>query len=105
MQSTTNRQRREQALIVLHPDHLEFFAGKNVSVKIVRAPASFSLEMECRVEDVVELLLPPYWRRLYFPGYCRATETLRPLLPSTLARSVATGDLIRLLNGLKEAAA
>lgn len=105
MNPTTNRRRREQVLVVLHPDHCEAFAEKNVSVKIIRAPASFSPEKECLVEDIVEMLLPPFWRRLYFPGFCRASETLQPLLPSTLRRSIATQDLLKLLNQPGEAAA
>jgi len=102
---STERQKREKVLVVAHADnHLEIFAAKHVDVKIVRCPASFTDEMKGMAEDFVEQTLPPAWRSLYFPGFCRKSEMLRPLLPSTIQDAKLVRGLLKTLNSIGDAA-
>jgi len=98
---TRERPPREKVLIVAHSDgFLEVFGAKHVDVRIQRCLAAFSPEMEAVAEDCVELSLPPAWRSLYFPGFCRRSAMLRPLLPTTMRDAQQIRDLLRNLNGI-----
>ena len=69
------------------------------------APAAFNPDMEVMAEDYLEESLPPVWRSLYFPGYCRASAMLRPLLPTEIQDSKVVAELLKTLNSIGEAAA
>lgn len=90
---------RFAVLIVIQGDgHIEAFAERHVDVHVARVPVSFSREAEQTAEDVAELLLPPRFRELFRRDRLRAVGTTRPLLPTTLARAIATNDLIAALD-------
>jgi len=101
MDNNKKRPPREAVLIVLHADNfVEVFGKKNVNVRIVRCPASFSDGMAIVAEDVVERMLPHYWRKLYFPANVRATANARPLFPSVMAGAKQAETDIAVLNKL-----
>ncbi|QDS97704.1 hypothetical protein [Adhaeretor mobilis] len=92
---------RQHVLIVAHADgYLEVFGEKNLDIRISNIPLAHSREAERIAEDALELSLPRCYRQLYFPGKRRATATLMPLLPSTMARAKAVKRTIRQLNQL-----
>ena len=107
MQHTTSprRQPQEKVLIVGHADgYLELFGPEHITAKIVRCPVAFNAEMETMAEDFLELSLPPVWRSLFFPGYCRASAMLRPLLPTEIQDSKVVAELLKTLNSIGETA-
>ncbi len=98
-----SRPPRQRVLIVSHPDgHLEVYADENITAKIVRVPVADSREAERQAEEIVEMLLPQFWRQLYWPNKVRETGTTRPLSPSTLQRSFVVRDCLQRLNALAD---
>jgi hypothetical protein len=102
----TARQEQEKVLIVSYPDDfLELFGPKHITAKIVRCPAAFNSEMQRQAEGFLELSLPPAWRPLFYPGYCRASASLRPLLPTTIQDAKVVSKILRTLSKIEESAA
>lgn len=99
-QSTTERC---QLLVVQYPDYYEeYFSENNIAIRIERVPASHGLDGEKLAEDYLEKVLPPRWRKLYFPGNLKKATNVRPLLPSTIAESRFAQGMIDCLNQLAE---
>ena len=95
----TTALKREAVLIALHSDgFIEAFGEKNVDVRIASVPHCPSSEI--LAEDAFELLLPHRYRRLFWPVKIRATAMHRPLLSSTMARSIVVRDCITSLNDI-----
>ncbi len=91
------RPKREAVLIALHGDgYVEAYAERNVDVRIVTV--SHCPGAEALAEDTTELMLQHRYRQLYWPAKVRASAMHRPLLPSTIARSLVVRDCLTSLN-------
>ena len=100
MDCSRRRVPRQKVLILSHPDgHLEIF-GEAIDAHICRVPTASTIEAERQAEQVVEWLLPHRFRDLWQRDKLRAVGTSRPLLPSTLARSLATTKAVAALNSM-----
>ncbi|TWU24775.1 hypothetical protein [Bythopirellula polymerisocia] len=96
---TNSMQPRAAVLVVSHPNgHLEVFGDRHIVVHIARLPVANNIEAERIAQNVVEMLLDRPFLAVYRADKLRAVGTTRPLLPTVLARELATNELIRILN-------
>lgn len=93
--NSTAPSRPEPVLIVSQGDGTFDVHGSNINVHIVTAPYVGEPDPTPLVEDYVEANLSQYWRKLYYPGYVKATGCTKPLLPSKLAEADAVETLMR----------
>ena len=105
MDSTKKRPQRQAVLIVSHPDgYIEAFAEPHIDVRFARVPVAHSLDAEVVAEDLVELMLPARYRRLYFPAMRRTVGSTRPLTVDALLAAFGMMDATATLNAFEATA-
>ncbi|QEG34441.1 hypothetical protein [Bythopirellula goksoeyrii] len=96
---TKEKPQRAAVLILSHSDgHLEVFAERHIDVHLQRVPMADTIPGERLAEEVVEKLLPPRYRQLFWADKLRAVGSTGPLSSIVLARAMATNKLIGILN-------
>jgi hypothetical protein len=97
MDCKQKRPPRQKVVVKIDGELVRVF-GDNIDPIIIRVPVAHSVEAERQADEIVEMLLPLRFREICSADRLRAVGTTRPLFPSTLARSLATNELIGALN-------
>ena len=90
---------REAVLCVIHhTGEVELFAEPSVRLKVVHFPR-VKEELRGKAEEVVECELPIRYRRLYFPGKCRASgDVLLCMTPAERLNAMANMELVKVVS-------
>lgn len=105
-QSSTScpvRPKREAVLVVVHSNGwIQAFAERHVDIRIEMLPHSITTEAEVLAEEYVGLSLPKRYRDVYWPRLQRATDRMRLVLPSDIARRDWELDFLKALDSAGE---
>ncbi len=95
------RKRKRKVLIVCHPDnYLEVFGHYSLDVRFERVAQS-QPENANKAIDIMNQQLPDNWKKVYWPGFLRGSEMLRPLTAGTICDAQYMRVMLAKLNDEK----
>lgn len=91
---------RQPVLLLSHDDgYIEVFGDPTVvDVKIIRLPGGCSREYEPTADDVLGMLMPHRYRRVWRDDYLRANGSTRPLHAAVMQNALGMADAVHTLN-------
>ena len=56
-------------LVELNSDgHIRVFGNRDIQVKIINRPSGSTVKIENRIEELIDSVLPPRYKKIYWPG-------------------------------------